>query len=272
MNYRFQKGKEPGTEAVRIFRDTCRNAVTALQRYSATEPEELHTARKEIKKLRSLLRLLRSNLPHALAESVERDLRKANRRLSGQRDLEALAGVCQQLSEQYHSAGNQSLGNAFQRLRTGLIRQSRLYPLDPVRIQQVTALLEEAERVIRGIELPDLRWNSLRRACRRQGRRVKHARSAHRRDGSGQNLHAWRKQCKHYLHHLRLLSRSEIVTNSSLQRTADTERLLGHARDLSLLLDRLSPKERGSLTCGEHDSVKTALQSELKRVRQSLEG
>ena len=93
MAYRFKHGESVAEGVRRVAREQIESATECLQdNTGAADGEKVHEARKAIKKVRALLRLVRPSLGRTYS-AENRRLRDAGRKLSKLRDAAALIEV-----------------------------------------------------------------------------------------------------------------------------------------------------------------------------------
>jgi CHAD domain-containing protein len=201
--YRLHHGSPMGAEVARMARGRIEHALDELSGASGSTPEEaVHEARKDMKKLRALLRLVRPQLGEPLYARENARFRDAARRLSDVRDadvmLAALAslegvdrGVARRLRAalRAHRARLEAEGG-------GGVEASR---------QEVAAQLAEARDAVAGWPLEGDGFAAIEPGLRRvyaQGR-SRYRAALH--DMSPERLHDWRKRVKDHWYHLTIL-------------------------------------------------------------------
>lgn len=244
---RRRPGENPGLEAAQISDDA------------------IHGARKELKKARSALRLLRDALQPAQYRRWNTDLRDAARPLSAARDARVLLDTLQQLLS--------SCGRSCQETADGLIRLLQREHLKAGRgvrntskeIQRSRALLRG---VLRRIERTTVRaegWAPPGKGLHRvysDGRRA--MRTAQARDPDA--LHDWRKQTKYLWHQLQILEPLWPEPIGELANQAHRlSNYLGDDHDLSVLRTRIA--HSGS---AEADAGSKALLALIERRQDEL--
>lgn len=236
MAYRL-KAKESVPDGIRrVVIEEIDCALGELYKHGSAEQDEaIHSARKSIKKIRGVLRLVRPELGSAYRRE-NAELRSAGRGLSELRDSRALVETVGHLTTKY--AGELKPG-ALDRLRDGLHDNKRRKEeqLNPLRAMQTAAQGLEA---LRG-RVPDWPLETdgfkaiepgLKRSYR-DGRRALRAAVA---DPNAVCFHQWRKRTKDHWYHARLLEKlwPEEMTgraNSAHQ----VERALGEDHNLYVL-------------------------------------
>ena len=267
-----QNGAGPQKPARRVDPRSVRAALqsqvtTALDHLQRTEPsdQDVHAARKCIKKSRASLRLLRDVIPVETYRRENETLRDAARPLSATRDAKILIDALDSLVEKEAVDAR-----AAQTLREVLSNERK-------RLQRKTTSktgLTSSRRVLKGVQGRAQRWplsrddgalilHALKRVYKRSRRGLADARSAR----NSENLHDWRKQVKYLWHQLQML---ETVAPNEINELADKlhklSDYLGDDHDLAVLREKVvsHPKtlsrnaSRALLTC--IDERRTTLQ------------
>ena len=248
MAYKLSLDEQLPGSAREALVSQVQNAVDRLQRADRLDPLApeavlaLHDARRNLKKARSLLRLLRSGLPKVTYRREMVTLRDCARALADARDSDALLGTVRDLRELY--AGDVP-AIAFTRLERALRKRARL-----TRSDQGGGLTETAERLeaelsrLESLPMDDVSIEAMLRELRRYyaaGRAV--ARRV-RRQPTNEDLHEWRKRVKDLWYQERLMQTAWVELAEF--RTAQAHRLsdlLGDDHDLALLLELLCAEE-----------------------------
>lgn len=100
MGYRFKNNKNAGQQALAILVEQTRRAEASLDRYEQAPVESIHVARQCFKRARSLLHLLRDDVPYVF-EVENHFFRMSGRVLSGARDEDAMRETFMTLSDLY---------------------------------------------------------------------------------------------------------------------------------------------------------------------------
>jgi CHAD domain-containing protein len=277
-------------------------AIEALQRDGGRSPEQrVHEARKALKRLRALLRLLRARLGETAYERDSGAVRDAGKRLAQARDaavlhdtLEALlarhprklakrSGV-RRLSAQLQAERERASARA---LSDGATRSAALEQLCALRVRVTHWELSDAS----GVEALEPALGELYGKGRRRMRRVRAAK----RDQSGRKLHEWRKRVKDLRYATELVQRelagkrlrdplgvksgkrkrqreSRLVRKQAgrlraiAKRADELGELLGEEHDLAVLAERVRAEAEpgGAATLGKR-SRKALLQAIAKR-------
>lgn len=115
MAYRFKPGKLTGKAVRRIAREQTDRAIAALAK-DDVQPDDIHEARKVVKRLRSLLKLVEPSLSGDDFDKLYRNLGRTGRMLAGARDRHVLEMTIAKLEERFGSPAKDALAP----LRAGL--------------------------------------------------------------------------------------------------------------------------------------------------------
>jgi CHAD domain-containing protein len=254
-------------EARRVLLDDIDKATRVLRRRSLGD-EPLHTARKEMKRTRAGLRLLREALGNAAYRRLNRSIRDAARPLTPARDakvlLEALASVLR-------SAGESAQNDLASKLRRALQEQRRASrdELSSESLNGGSTRLKEAAQALKILKSSRLDHARVDDALKRAYKKAYEAFALARREPSNECLHEWRKQVKYHFHQLEILQplkpRRIGKTLKRAHRLADH---LGDDHDLALLHEVITLH---ATQASSDTSAATALIKELKRRRVKLQ-
>lgn len=218
----------------------------ALERLAGDDPEAIHGARKDLKKLRAVLRLVREPLGDKRYRAENERYRDAARLLSDARDAEVKVETLAALSERF-GAKLPAGPVAAWRL---MLKDERDQLGDETGDGLSSRLEEAAERIGAGREeiaawpLEDDSWDlieaGLLRGYRRGRRAMKRARSGER----AEDVHEWRKRTKDLWYDLRLLHGTwKPVVGETAGQAHELADLLGDHHDLDLLAADLRARQ-----------------------------
>ncbi len=237
---------ESGTRgARRIARRRVRSALEILAGEPPTD-RSVHAARKELKKARATLRLVRDALGASTYKKENAALRSAARPLSEVRDAEVLLEALHSLIERSGAPASKLRLGKFQSVLNRGLTESRATVLEgkgPLKRARKTlqAVRSRAEHWHVGHH----GWSVLGAGLKRtysQGRRAL-ARAQAR--GSDESLHEWRKQIQYFWHQLQILEPlGSGPLPDLLEQTHRLADLLGDDHDLAVLRER-AVKARG---------------------------
>jgi CYTH domain-containing protein/CHAD domain-containing protein len=264
--YALKEGEPLGEGMRRIAAGRAEKSLKRLRGNAAGETataEAIHGARKDMKKLRTLLRLLRDELPKKVYAKEKERYRDAARKLSGSRDaevkletLDALAEAAEDLPEEAVAMWRQILDS------------DREAATDTVASQEAMAeaveLIEAGCGEIEGWQLGEDPWKAVGGAFARIYRRGRQAQRAAEADPSDENFHEWRKRAKDLRYGLELLSGA---WSAPLEATAEEAKrlsdLLGDHHDLAVLREDLHQRRLGEEETGKLEVAIEARQEEL---------
>jgi CHAD domain-containing protein len=253
---------EPATEAAQL-----------LEKYELDRGRAIHQGRKDLKKLRAALRLIRDHADDEFipAESVR--LRDAGRLLAVARDadvkLQTLASLRKRGILTISEPALDAWASALEQERDELLHRldDPHIPVGPGRamVRSIDAVIEECKSVsqwpVDGLALQSVRLALVRERARgiaAMGRVVE--------GGDEHDVHAFRKRMKDLWHHLDLLCDVlPEVQPSQVERAHAVSDLLGDHNDLAVLLE--DARARPSIVSAD-DLI--ALQGTLSLIEQDL--
>jgi CHAD domain-containing protein len=242
MSYRFEPNEGVRAGILRTAREQLDAALHALHDEIGDNPvEAVHTARKAVKKERSLLRLARATLPAKRRRAENRALRRAARGLSDARDAEVMVQTLDQLSQRF---AGQLPESSFAAAREPLERDRdthRAQLADSSRVPEATGELTGARARVDGLTLRLGGWPALEPGLKRSYRRGRQAMREAERGRAAEQMHAWRKRVKDLWYQERFLASvgGPAIRGQAkdLHRLSD---LLGDHHDLGVLRRRLT--------------------------------
>jgi CHAD domain-containing protein len=266
--YRLRVGERPSEGIRRVARGRAERAAERLREAQrADDPGELiHGARKDLKKLRAVARLLRRELGEDGYRAENARWREAGRLLSPTRDAEVKLEALAALRERF--SGLLPAGATAEWL--GLLEAERERAVGALREGASTAVPEALESIEEGgerIESWPLETDSwqlfgpgLRRAYRRGRRRMRDAAQ----QPGGESLHEWRKRVKDLWHQLRILRDAcPEVLAECVDRAGELADALGDHHDLTVLREDLRGRELPRVPAPALEAAIAARQAEL---------
>ena len=258
MSFAFKRKECIADGVCRIAR---KQVDKALKTCAKNSPESIHTTRKQIKKVRALLRLVRCSVGKKKFESALDNLRKAAGYLAGPRDshvqLQALKGLTR-------PHGRKSSTHAFSQIRAALKQESteqaeKLRAGDGAR--KVRQILSKMPRQFARLSFREEGWNILGPSIKKACDAAQQARDCALHDSVPENFHEWRKRVKDLLYTLELLK--PIWPEQMSAFCAEFEKLtdlLGDDHDLEMLRQTVIKK-----------SVNVDLEGETQRLLPLIE-
>lgn len=240
--YRLKR-KEGAAEGLR--RIASGRAVTAVERLRGVEPgtEEfavaVHAARKDLKKLRAVVRLLRAELGDDLYAAENGRYRDAGRALSASRDAQVLVETLAGLADQRGGLPPAALDAWRGALE---LERDRAAGRDAEGLAEALQLLEPAPRLIAAWPLEHDSWRLLDRGVVRAYRQGHEAMGAAR-EGGPAAFHEWRKRAKDLWYQLRILVDAwPPVLGATTEQAHQLAEALGAHHDLTVLAEDLSSR------------------------------
>jgi CHAD domain-containing protein len=235
--YRLEGGEDVAGELRRVAHGRLDRAIEQLRERSTDDPvTAVHEARKDLKKLRSLLRLVRGELGKDRYRAENRRYRDAARLLAGARDAEVKLATLAALRDRYADRLPAAAG-----LQAVLERERDTHAADGTRlrerVEQAAVAIEEGAPEIEAWTFDDdgfeLFEAGLRRAYARGRADMRGVREAPGDDA----IHEWRKRVKDLWYQLRLLRDAwPGPLKAAADEAGELADLLGDHHDLSVLV------------------------------------
>jgi CHAD domain-containing protein len=245
--YRLKRKEAVGDGVRRIAQGRADKAREELSEASGTRDvsESIHSARKDLKKLRSVLRLVRDELGEKLYRTENRRYRDAGRLLSESRDAEVRVETVRALEERFGDelpAASRDWLEALERERDEIVEAGR--ELLGLRIDRALAAIEDGRERISSWPLEADSWDlvgpGLLRGYRRSRRGMKRTRSR----PSAENVHEWRKRAKDLWYQLRIVRDAwPPLVGEAADQAHELADLLGDHHDLALLAEDLRGRD-----------------------------
>jgi CHAD domain-containing protein len=267
--YRLKRKEKPAEGIRRIGAGRADSALAHLESAdSGSVAEPVHEARKDLKKLRSALRLARPHLDEATYARENDRFRGVGRALGGARDaevkLETLRLLAARYEDDFPAEACEPLSSALAEDRDRLTKELKD---DESGTRQWAAEELRAGRTIAGEWPIDADgWELIEPGLRRSYRRGRNRFNEVREDPSPTAVHEWRKRVKDLWYHLRVVRDAwpEVIGELSDQ-THKLADLLGDHHDLTVLAEEVASR-RDLLTASDRRRV----QSLIKRRQKEL--
>lgn len=197
MAFRYRASDRNVTKATRRLAE--KRAEHALAALTGGEPpaEALHSARKDAKKLRALLKLVGPALPGAKAENAR--LRDAARAVSALRDRSAML-------EAFDRVAPADAAEAFATIRAALEARAPARADDHALVAEFAATFEGLRARARDWQLTEKGFDALEPGLIKGYARARAAMTAARRHDTAEAFHEWRKRAKTHWFHAGLLA------------------------------------------------------------------
>lgn len=251
MPFRLRDDVSPADGLRRLARAELGLAIRAL-RGPAREAVRVHHARKHLKKLRALLRLVREHTGQPFFRARNRRLRDLGRRLAPMRDAEVARLTLAQLRRGANTVpARRALAHLRQRVGTELPDEHRT-----AAIRRVAVELGRLRREIPRWPLVNLEWSDLARTVTRTYRRARIEREHFRLRRDLASLHEWRKRSKDLWYQLLLLHPLARTAARKLARQLDAlTDTQGLMHDVQLVADAMQRHGR-ELSVWEREAVR----------------
>jgi CHAD domain-containing protein len=267
-SFHIRKREAIGNGIARGIGEQLRAACGQLRSTGERIDEGVHEARKNLKKSRALLRLIRPALGgNYTAQNGE--LRDAGRRLSALRDAEAVAETARRLRQQAHErAANQLLDETYRQLMEQKERILNHF-YESGELAGVADSLEETAGRIADESLRRVSAAMIAEGVAEAVRRGRKAFAVARKSREASDFHEWRKRAKDFRYQISFLDRLwPQVLEGYAESARDVEQSLGEDHNLSVL--------RGMVTAGDTKSpglepLLKIVDAEQQRLREQAE-
>ena len=200
--------------------------------------QAVHEARKDLKKLRAVLRLVRDDLGDAVYRSENVRFRDAGRMLSGARDaqvkLDTLVALRERFDDRLSADGTALFVHALDGERERLA--------DPdggaLALDRAAGAIEAGRDGVAEWPFHEDEWSLIGPGLKRSYRRGRNRFRDVRAEASDEGVHEWRKRVKDLWYHLRLVRNAKkSVLGEAADEAHELSDLLGDHHDLAVLRD-----------------------------------
>lgn len=240
--YKIEPGEPVPAAIKRIVREQIESAARELSgRGDPDRDEAIHEARKSIKKIRGVLRLMQPELGETFRPENVR-FRNLGRQLSQFRDGQAMIEVFDDLREKYRDlVGRRTLPS----VRRGLIarkQQAEEHADIGAAFTPIAVALGRSARRVARWPLEKDGFAAIAPGLQATFRRGRKAMERARQSGSAQDFHDWRKRVKEHWYHVRLLESFWDGHMEAYEKSLkDLETALGEDHNLVLLEEKALP-------------------------------
>ena len=266
MTYKLEAREGMASGVRRIVGEEIDSALADLRTEPLTD-EAVHEARKSLKKSRSALRLLRSDLGNDVRKRENAVMRDAAKRLSGARDAQVMLDTLDKLAADPRSvppaAAVKRLKQLLEARRDELKRDANLEAEAARAAEELTAVRQRLE----DWPLEEEGFDEAAAGLRRIHRRGRDAMQAALKKGDDDSWHEWRKRVKDLWYALRILKpvASEQLSGA-VDEASDLSDLLGDHNDLAVLAETVREYE-DELEPGHAELVQAALATRRDGLR-----
>lgn len=270
MAYRFRAGQPLAAEVVRVFEDEAASAVASLRRTGeARRDVSIHDARKSVKKLRALLRLVAHEQPKRTARAENARLREAGRRLSELRDAQAVTEAFAKVSADLNLPADliRLAAETLEERKRTLLASANA----PAVMREVSAELQAAAREASVSKLRGDGYSLIETGIKRVYKRGRRARAAAKAQGTAEAFHEWRKSVKGHWYHARLLAELKSERwGERAEQLKTLEGLLGDDHNLAVLAAIFADNEQLKIVCGKLEEVSRQHRTDALALGKSL--
>lgn len=268
-SFRLKANESPSEGIRRIALGRAEKAIEELNRAGGGDDsaDAIHAARKDLKKLRGVVRLVRAELGDDLYRAENRRYRDAGRLLARSRDAEVKVETLKSLHERSGEELSADLVTAWlaelERERDEIAEGSD--EEGKSRLAEAKAAIEAGRKEITRWPLRDDSWQLVGAGLLRGYRRGRRAMKRTRAEPVAENVHEWRKRTKDLWYQLRILREAwPPVLGETAEQAHKLADLLGDYHDLALLAEDLAARELP----GDRSAAKGA----IERRQQELLG
>jgi CHAD domain-containing protein len=242
--YRLLSGEPVDAAIKRVITAQVDDAIAQLRGEAGTEPAEaIHEARKDVKKIRSALRLVRDAIGDEVWRAENEHYRDVARKLSDFRDAEILVEALDSLGERFGPPSKERSA----RLHDQLDRENREAHDDGTvkrAMSGAAAELEQGRARIDELSLKGDGWDLIGPGLHRSYRRGRKRLRAVEEQATVANMHELRKRVKDLWYQLRLIRDADKQMIGTLADHAhDLSDHLGDDHDLALLRDEAQRRD-----------------------------
>src|SRR5262245_11213981 len=238
MSFKIKADKSLGKNLRRIVRKQIGGALDELTgARGKTKDEAVHEARKAMKKVRAVLRLVRSEIGNGTYRRANASLRDTARPLTEVRDAKILIETTDKLRDQFHE---RVAGRTFTEVRDRLMAHGRKVRKRVLGEEHALSSVRKSLRAVQPnikqwTDVPS-KWSSIGDGLQETYGRASDAYIAAAAEPTIEKLHEWRKQAKYLRYQLELLQPIWPERMDELAGEADRMgELLGDDHDLTLL-------------------------------------
>lgn len=234
MKYQFKRKESVSKGVQRLGAMRVAHALRCLK--ESGEAQLIHCARKDIKKMRALVRLVRQPIPKKDFQQLRTLFRGAAAKLAGPRDTYVKAETLLKLE---HSFKRRLPSGPLSKVRAQLQRR---YEAEMTRFkkektaQTTSGLLRRAGTMFKALELRDGGWSALSAGLETAYREGRRGYRLAIQEPSSENFHEWRKRAKNLGYQVQLLHEMWPEQMEAVSKEIDTlTEYLGDDHDLAVL-------------------------------------
>jgi CHAD domain-containing protein len=230
----------------------------------------VHAARKEMKRARAALRLMRASLGDTAYRTINRQVRDAARPLTPIRDARVLIHSLELIRRPGDKKARKAYFNYLHDLLNGELRSSHRQ-LTAAALDGSAAVLRKVEQRIEALPAKEPDLPIVKQGMRRVFKAGRAAQARARRRPNTDSLHEWRKQTKYLSNQIELIrALFQVKLKKIGRRSYKLAELLGEDHDLALLGDKLG-ELRAAARLPPSAGARRILNKRIKRRRCKLQ-
>lgn len=250
-SYQLKRDEGAGDGLRRIARGRAEKAVGRLRDDDDDRAQAIHGARKDLKKIRAVLRLVREDLGAKRFRRENRRYRNAGRLLSASRDAEVklltLSALQERFGDEFPAGQSLAWSEALEADRDAVAGAG-----EAADVERALKKIEKAGARVRGWPLEADSWRLIGPGLTRSYGDGRKALKATLVKGSAEHVHELRKRAKDLWYHLRLLEQAwPGLLGETVEQVHRLTELLGDHHDLAVLAEDL---ERRAGIVAERDA------------------
>ncbi len=268
MSYQFEQGESLADGVRRIAGHQVHKAIQELQDLESDRHEAIHEVRKRFKKLRGLIRIVRSGLGDDYSR-INVWYRDAGRRLSRVRDAESMLESLAKLKQRFDDPAYVDLFAAFEccfRERKQQLVEEWI-DLD----QELQQLCDELQTALQQIDEWKIKGKAdkiLKRGLQRNYRRGAEALAELYVQPHDELFHECRKRSKYLMYHLRLLKKVwEPIVAAQLEELDQLNDYLGDDHDLAVMTSQLTSEPERFGATSDIDQLLTLIGQQREELQ-----
>jgi CHAD domain-containing protein len=262
MPYRLRKHETVTEGCRRILFEQSASIVSALADWGGPLDDRIHDARKRIKRLRALLRLVQLKLEAKELAAHEDTLRDTAHKLAPARDAIVVLTTFEEMTE---GCTDGTVKPVHDLLAAGS-RKARRRSLGPDRLTALGGLIRSTCEKLGRAAAAEEGWNGVEAGLRRSYRVARRQWKTVLRDPTSPNLHRWRRLSKRLWEQLRLLRRAlPKPIARHLRRLQNFTELLGRHHDFDLLQTALGEAVADGVEAAKFPPLQDRITAEMDR-------
>lgn len=262
MAYRLKPGDVKATAIRRIMREQIGRAVAALSQ-DPVPPEGVHQARKVVKRLRSLLRLLEPSLDARDFKSNVKELGRLGDQLAGARDAHVMSETVAKLLHHFGANAEQALGPLVRMTASQVEGQAA--HLSAERIQPTVAGFLACGHKLESLEIKGHGFACLAGGLQKSYSRARENFTRAYKKPDDERFHDLRKAVQWHQRHMVLLTKAwPEYFNVRVAACRELAQDLGYDHDLAMLIDLVERREDPAVDSDAVIQVARSRQAELR--------